>query len=104
MKTRDGRDLPVAEITAENYVVPKGEEKMYHVKQEIKQFNPNTGERLSTPCIQKYGQRMYESVIYDNLLKQGYTIDVLHNPREVRDVAEPETTPAEGRRTRGRNA
>ena len=32
--------------------------------------------------IQKYGKRMFESVVYDDLKAQGYTIEVLHDPNE----------------------
>ena len=30
MITKDGRDTPIEKLTAENYIVPKGEEKDYH--------------------------------------------------------------------------
>lgn len=135
MKTKDGRDLPIAEITAENYIVPKGEENLYHVKQKIAQHDTRTGKDLLKPCIQKYGKRMFETIVYDNLLRLGYTVEVLHKPgaiakdepetvpaKEEQDAAtaneeqdddaqqnvagddEPEATPAEGKKTRGRNA
>lgn len=32
MRTKDGRDLPVLEITADNYIVPQGEEMTVHAK------------------------------------------------------------------------
>lgn len=74
--------MNVLTVTAENYTVPAGEEHLYHVKQEVRQFDRNTGARLSVPRIQKYGKKAYENVIYDELLAQGYTIEVLHNPND----------------------
>lgn len=82
MRTKTGRDLPIEQVTAENYIVPQGEELAYHVKQEVTQFNPKTGKRISTPRIQKYGRKIWESVVRDSLLQQGYTIEVLHDPTE----------------------
>lgn len=80
MIARNGRDLPVEQITSENYVVPRGEEMVYHVKIEVKQFNAKTGERISRPRIQKFGMKTWQGSVRDSLHKQGYTIDVLHDP------------------------
>lgn len=63
------------------YVVPKGEEKLFHCKIEVVRFNPNTGERLSRPRIQKFGQKIFELVL-PKLREQGYTIEILHNPKK----------------------
>lgn len=82
MRVKNGRDLPITEITPENYVVPQGEEHLYHVLQEIKQFDKNTGKRLSIPCVQMYGKKGFEATIKHNLKEQGYTIDILHDPNE----------------------
>ena len=80
MIAKNGRDLPIEQITSENYVVPSGEEHVYHVKIEVKQFNPKTGERISRPRIQKFGMKTWESSVRDSLRKQGYTMEILHDP------------------------
>ena len=69
-------------LTPETYECPKGEERSYHVLQEVKQFDPKTGKRISSPRIQKYGAKMWNTLIYDNLLKQGYDIKILHDPKK----------------------
>lgn len=80
MIAKNGRDLPIEQITSENYVVPHGEEMVYHVKIEVKQFNSKTGERVSRPRIQKFGMKTWESSVRDSLRKQGYTMEILHDP------------------------
>lgn len=80
MIAKNGRDLPIEQITSENYVVPRGEEYVYHVKIEVKQFNSKTGERISRPRIQKFGMKTWESSVRDSLRKQGYTMEILHDP------------------------
>ena len=80
MIAKNGRDLPIEQITSENYVVPSGEEHVYHVKIEVKQFNSKTVERISRPRIQKFGMKTWESSVRDSLRKQGYTMEILHDP------------------------
>lgn len=81
VKTENGvRDVPVASVTAGNFIVPKGEEHLYHCKIEIRRFNPNTGERVSAPRIQVFGRKFFESFGLHNLRQQGYTVEILHNP------------------------
>ena len=80
MIAKNGRDLPIEQITSENYVVPSGEEHVYHVKIEVKQFNSKTGERISRPRIQKFGMKTWKSSVRDSLRKQGYTMEILHDP------------------------
>lgn len=80
MIVKNGRDLPIEQVNSENYVVPRGEEMAYHVKIEVKQFNAKTGERISRPRIQKFGMKTWQGSVRDSLHKQGYTIDVLHDP------------------------
>lgn len=96
MITKNGRDLPIEQITAENYIVPKGEEYMYHAKIELFQTDTK-GIRLSRPNIQKFGMKMWKRLIYDNLVKQGYTIEVLHDPEKyIREkYARKQATPVE---------
>ena len=80
MIAKNGRDLPIEQITIDNYEVPRGEEMVYHVKIEVKQFNSKTGERVSRPRIQKFGMKTWESSVRDSLRKQGYTMEILHDP------------------------
>lgn len=82
MITKDGRDVNLDELTAENYVCPQGEEMSYHAVIEIKQFNPKTGKRISTPQLQIFGKKMWETIVHSSLKKQGYDIKIVHDPRK----------------------
>lgn len=82
MITKDGRDTAIENLTADNYIVPKGEERSYHVVIEVVQFDPKTGKRLSRPRVQKFGRKMFEAHVRSSLQKQGYTLTVLHDPNE----------------------
>ena len=82
------------EVTAENYIVPRGEEDTYHCKIEQTQFNPRNGKRLSKPRIQKFDAKMYAQVAR-NLRQQGWDIEVLYDPTEF--LAEREAKRAEMR-------
>lgn len=82
MITKDNKDLPVLEITPENYLVPAGEERFYHVKMEVKSFDQHTGERLSHPFIQKFARIDFENGMLSVLRQQGYTMEILHDPKE----------------------
>ena len=80
MITKDGRDTPIEKLTAENYIVPKGEEKDYHAVIEVVQFDQKTGKRISQPRIQKFGKKIFEAHVANSLRKQGYTVTILHDP------------------------
>ena len=80
MITKDGRDTPIEKLTAENYIVPTGEEKDYHAVIEVVQFDPKTGKRVSRPRVQKFGKKIFEAHVADSLRKQDYTITILHDP------------------------
>ena len=80
MITKDGRDTPIEKLTADNYIVPKGEEKDYHAVIEVVQFDPKTGKRLSKPRVQKFGKKIFEAHVANSLRKQGYTVTILHDP------------------------
>lgn len=80
MITRDGRDTPIEKLTADNYIVPKGEEKSYHCVIEVVQYDPKTGKKISRPRVQKFGRKSFETSIRSSLQKQGYTVTVLHDP------------------------
>lgn len=88
--------MDIIKVTKDTYEVPANEKHLYHVKQELTEFDRSTGERMSRPVIQKYGKRMFESVVYDDLKAQGYTIEVLHDPNEwLKNEAERKQTEAE---------
>lgn len=70
------------EVTPENYIVPKGTEGAYHCRIEVVQFNKDTGERVSVPRIQIFGRKFFETFGLHNLKKQGYTVTILHDPKE----------------------
>lgn len=76
--TRQEIDL----LTKENYKFPASEASSYHVVQELKQFDPATGERLSYPQIQKYGLKEFRE-LYSELKQMGYDIRILHDPLEA---------------------
>ena len=80
MITKDGRDTPIEKLTADNYIVPKGEEKDYHAVIEVVQFDQKTGKRISKPRVQKFGKKIFEAHVLNNLRKQGYTVTILHDP------------------------
>ena len=82
MLTKDGKDVEIIKIDADNYKVPAGEEYLYHVKIEVKKFNPDSGARMSRPRIQIFGAKEYETTVKNDLVRQGYTLDVLHDPTE----------------------
>lgn len=79
MLTREGKEVLVTEITAENYLVEENEKGFFHCKLEIKAFSPTTGERLSRPYIQKFDAKGFEQMLF-NLKKLGYSVDILHDP------------------------
>ena len=88
--------MDIIKMTKDTYEVPANEKHLYHVKQELTEFDRSTGKRMSRPVIQKYGKRMFESVVYDDLKAQGYTIEVLHDPNEwLKSEAERKQTEAE---------
>lgn len=84
VKLEDGRikDVAVKDVTKENYIIEDNEKHLYHCVIEVKKFNAETGERLSVPRIQKFGKKAFDSMLKANLVKQGYTITILHDPTE----------------------
>jgi len=81
-ETGQSKDVPVSEVNAGNYIVPKGEEHLYHAVIEVKQFDTKSGKRLSIPRVQKFGQKSFTAgQVKSNLEKQGFEIIVLHDPK-----------------------
>lgn len=84
MRVRFGnatKDVSILEVTAENYIVPVGEEREYHCKIEQRQFNPKTGQRQSKPRIQKFEAKSWP-MHARNLRQQGWEIEVLYDPTD----------------------
>lgn len=86
-KTDDGnvKDVAIAEVNATNYIVPDNEKHLYHCKIEVRKFDQDTGARLSKPRIQKFGAKMFKQISHE-LKRQGYAIDILHNPTEYMEA------------------
>ena len=76
------KDVNILDVTPENFIVPKGEEDCFHCRIEVKKFNQDTGERISKPRMQVFGKKFFESFGLHNLRKQGFTVDVMHDPNK----------------------
>lgn len=68
------------QLNESNYVCPKDEVKLYHVIQEVKEFNPKTGQRISVPVLQKYKRKTFELDILPRLRRLGYTLRIVFDP------------------------
>lgn len=84
VRTEEGqiKDVNILDVTPENFIVPKGEEDCYHCRIEVQKFNKDTGERISKPRMQVFGKKFFESFGLHNLRKQGFTVDVMHDPNK----------------------
>lgn len=67
-------------LNESNYVCPQDEVKLYHVIQEVKEFNPKTGQGISVPVLQKYKRKTFELDILPRLPRLGYTLRVVFDP------------------------
>lgn len=72
---------PLDNVTADNYKVPQGEEGIYHVVLEVKEFDRKTGERTSVPRVQKFGINAFETA-FPNLKRLGYDVRVVYDPTD----------------------
>lgn len=70
---------PLDNVTADNYKVPQGEECIFHVVLEVKEFDRKTGERTSVPRVQKFGVNVFETA-FPNLKRLGYDVRVVYDP------------------------
>jgi len=91
------KDVPLSQVTAANYIVPKGEEKHWHVIQEKKEFDRNTGKQLSRPVLQKYDTKCFART-RKYLMDAGYTITVLHDPEKWIEANKQALAAAEAKR------
>ena len=72
---------PLDSVTADNYKVPQGEEGIFHVVLEVKEFDRKTGERTSVPRVQKFGVNAFETA-FPNLKRLGYDVRVVYDPTD----------------------
>lgn len=75
------KDVQIKDVTAENFIVQKGEERYYHVKLTKVDFNKK-GKDNSKTYIKKFAARVYESPIGESIRKEYDNCEVLHNPKE----------------------
>lgn len=83
------------QLNESNYVCPQDEVELYHVVQEVKEFNPKTGQRISVPMLQKYKRKTFELDILPRLPRLGYTLRIVFDPVKY------ESTISEARRAAG---
>lgn len=81
MLNKFGKDVALDALTPDTYLVPKGEERCYHLIQEVEQYDQKTGAKISRPRLQKYGRKAFDSVVRNALIKQGYKFTILHDPK-----------------------
>ena len=82
MLNKFGKDVALDALTPDTYIVPKGEERCYHLIQEVVQYDQKTGAKISRPRLQKYGRKAFNSVVRTALVKQGYKFTILHDPTD----------------------
>lgn len=83
------------QLNESNYVCPQDEVKLYHVIQEVKEFNPKTGQRISVPVLQKYKRKTFELDILPRLPRLGYTLRVVFDPVKYESSISEERRAAE---------
>lgn len=82
-KTEQGiKEVNILQITPENYVVPEGEENLFHCIIEVRKFSSETGARISKPRLQKFGKKVFKTIMNHQLKLQGYTVTILHDPEK----------------------
>ena len=77
---QDNNKTPLDQI-AENYQVQEGTEHLYHVALWMEEYDPKTGKPVHTPTTDVFGVQTFERNV-SNFKKLGYTLKVLHDPRE----------------------
>lgn len=90
----ENRQSPLDQI-AENYQVQEGTEHLYHVALWMEEYDPKTGKPVHTPTTDVFGVQTFERNV-SNFKKLGYTLKVLHDPREfLKNQAEQAAARAE---------
>lgn len=74
------KDVPVAKVSNENYIVEPNERGFYHCRLEQPSFDSKSGRKLSKPFIQKFDKKFFENGGFEALKQQGYTIEILYKP------------------------
>nr|DAM96636.1 MAG TPA: hypothetical protein [Caudoviricetes sp.] len=77
---QDNNKSPLDQI-AEDYKVQEGTEHLYHVALWMEEYDPKTGKPVHTPTTDVFGVQTFERNV-SNFKKLGYTLKVLHDPRE----------------------
>jgi hypothetical protein len=77
---QDNNKTPLDQI-AENYQVQEGTEHLYHVALWMEEYDRETGKPVHTPTTDVFGIQTFERNV-SNFKKLGYTLKVLHDPRE----------------------
>nr|DAV88738.1 MAG TPA: hypothetical protein [Caudoviricetes sp.] len=91
---QDNNKTPLDQI-AENYQVQEGTEHLYHVALWMEEYDPKTGKPVHTPTTDVFGVQTFERNV-SNFKKLGYTLKVLHDPREfLKNQAEQAAARAE---------
>lgn len=83
VRLEDGRekDVAITEVTPQNYIVPDNERGIWHAVIEVRQFDAQTGKRLSQPRVQKFDDNAWR-MCREQLRLQGYTVTILHDPTQ----------------------
>lgn len=81
-RTTAGELANLEKLTAATYAVPEGEEHLYHVLQETKKYDADTGQKRTKPRVQKYGKKIFESNVYSSNKKRKMSIVILHDPNK----------------------
>lgn len=55
------------------------EKNIYHIRIEKVAYNPTTGQKISTPYVQKFHKREFE-LFEKNAISLGYTYTILYKP------------------------
>lgn len=74
----------------EGYEIDEHEKQILHVATEARSFNQATGQKLSSSFVQKYDVPTFERMSKQEAFK-GYTMHILHDPRELKEEEEEET-------------
>lgn len=91
---QDNNKTPLDQI-AENYQVQEGTEHLYHVALWMEEYDRETGKPVHTPTTDVFGVQTFERNV-SNFKKLGYTLKVLHDPREfLKNQAEQAAARAE---------
>lgn len=89
-KFNDGvKDLPLEQINKENYIHEDKSGRYVHAV--IEQKGWVNGTKISTPRLQFFDLAMVKRGLLENLKKQGYTVNVVFDPREKAVSRETET-------------